>query len=998
MARPARASTRRHAVFSKTGSHPRTSVYSGDIISTRCGASEFPSIICLRGISEGHGLKHVDFLGPEQRFAEAEDCIVTSKTRLFNHETARVAFESVSLAPCLTQMDDTFSKGFPFELGDIWLKSTLQPDKDDESLFPQLDTALPELELRNAVSTSEEIFHIPALGHVNDSGEQALESIESEIPSPLTAPTEPEAADLWTLNFEDDDVRKLPQLLTWETFDRKPVPDAERTAYLSESGPEAFSSALQHADQKSACGALPHNVSLRALCNLALGRSSIFFQWDDAKKTFLQTLEDTPIVGYSLQGYQDLVNVMIELGSALRLLADFSSNSATLRRSSPAIIAFKDCLSSIVDGVEEHIATCTPHLRSILQLQSVTERPLQLIRLITALKDLVEGSASDEEIISKLFDRVQHITEAGTCLSDVLRVSLDRVSAPWLERLCENMGLGRSQSGRARLISARDSEQAEIDEVDASFEQSSHHGEILPAFVSSEDRSLILETKASLRILQRHLPDLDLASPEFIDVRNDLFHGNYRASSSQGNMESDVAFGSAIAGQSNLSASIGQIENLPWAGHDVRLEYFTSLDARISRDPNTADRVVDELRLSVKLALEDRNSQIAGLEQSLEYSPLERLRPIIQKHKRLMDRALLRHLFVQCRLRHHLDLQRQYHLFGDGDFAARLSIALFSDETQTAERKRGTIPTGEPMGLRLGVREGQRWPPASSELRLTLMGVLNETYRSEGKILAHRRKTKEMPGGLSFSVRELPDEQIDRVLDSGSIYALDFLRLQYTAPPALEAVLTPASMQAYDSIFRFLLRLLRVLHVTTRLHEQARSSRGTRSQGGSPITGVAEFAIEAHQCLSVLISHFMDLGITAQWRPFTAALSAVESALDDNTERRRGNGDEIIGLDGLRQLHENCLGRIRSRLFLRRKQEKLCTAVEDVLTAVLRCASALQRAETDSSQTDWESFRASKSTLCTLLSTAVDKPLKGNSNNADEGDVDAMRILLGMLR
>ncbi|KAF2771869.1 hypothetical protein EJ03DRAFT_242322, partial [Teratosphaeria nubilosa] len=278
-------------------------------------------------------------------------------------------------------------------------------------------------------------------------------------------------------------------------------------------------------------------------------------------------------------------------------------------------------------------------------------------------------------------------------------------------------------------------------------------------------------------------------------------------------------------------------------------------------------------------------------------------------------------------LKKHLELQRSFHLFGNGNFVMRLSTALFSPNTQTARRTRGVIPTGEALGLRLSTRDGQPWPPASSELRLTLNQVLADSDHD----LEPRRPgmPAELPGVLSFSIRELSDEEIDRVMDVSSIYALDFLRLQYTARAPLDTIITPASLKRYDDIFRFLLKLLRVLDVTTRLRREHLTNE-------TPVSSkVRRFALAAHHFTSNLFSTLMEIGIGTPWRNFQRGIEEVELSVNTRHHSRLAGALEA-GVASLRQMHEVCLEGIRSHLFLKRKQAKVRNALHGVLAAVLQ--------------------------------------------------------------
>jgi hypothetical protein len=412
----------------------------------------------------------------------------------------------------------------------------------------------------------------------------------------------------------------------------------------------------------------------------------------------------------------------------------------------------------------------------------------------------------------------------------------------------------------------------------------------------------------------------------------------------------------------------------------------------MSQPLSTTKQHTDRLETAVEVALDEhREAEHTALADNIDYNPIERLRPLVREHAKLINNTILRHLFWTCRLQHNLDLQHQYHLFGNGDFVARLSTALFSPEAQSAERTRGIIPTGKTMGLRLGISDGQRWPPASSELRLTLAGVLTETYhpeRANDKPL--KANIKELPGGLSFSIRELPDDEIEKVLDSGSLYALDFLRLQYIPPAGLEAVITPSSMQAYDGIFRQLLRMIRILDVSETIKKRSRLKETLDS------SSFTRFSVEAHHFTSTIMSYMMDTGIQTPWRAFIASVAEVEIDLKSGEERNAKN--PILGLDGLRRLHEQCLESIRARLFLRRKHEKIRNAIEEASMGILRCAAAMETGEFDTFETLYAKFEERIAELLSVLRRAVNRPGKMRVDmDIAESDAEAMLPLLQRL-
>lgn len=891
-------------------------------------------------------------------------------------------------------MDDPLSRGLPFELADIWRRSALQVKDEDQSLFAPLEASFPPLNLNIKGHDFDEELIIPPFDDTD--GVQIsrdLEPPDIDLASPLSElwdtgqglPENP--GSVWDLDLDLDRPLAGPRLHTWETFEKKTVPNAERTTYLSEAGFRAFDAALAEHGGKSN-GVLPHNGMLRALCNLALGRASVFFQWDEDKAAFVRTLKDVPISGYSYATCDSFITHVMDYASRYRSIRSSSIGMRPKRAAQPCRIAFNGCVGSVLDAIEERITSWIPQVRSVLQLQALVNRPHELLGMLDQVRHSIDSATSDESIISALSDHIYELASANSSLSGILRTILERTSTPWLETLAIEVGL---IDDPAVMITEPPDEGAH---ASASGPESSTatvprlSGE-LPGFMSDEDRSLIHDTTTSSKLLRKTLPhptaDGEARRQFHLALSRDEGRFLHSGIDRQPSPSSQRAFGNRD--------SLLEEELFAWASADVQHDLLTHTNLQMSNLPRNPLSSKDILHTAVISYCSSSHQPVdQPIILNLDISPLDRLRPALTAQNHHLNRTILRQLFASG-LAHHLNLQKSYHFLSSGELTTRLSTALFSQETQSAERKRGTIPTGETMGLRLGAaRSEQRWPPASSELRLTLMDVLTVTYQADYPSLAQRRNSKELPGGLSFSIRELPEQEIERVLDPNSIYALDFLRLQYTAPAPLDAILTPATMQTYDAVFRQLLRLLRALHVTTSL-TRAASNRQQQTQNAGDQTW--RFAQSAHAFISTLLSHMMDMGIAAPWRAFTRRLDAISKGLGDDITAMN------VGIESLKSMHTACLDTIRSRLFLRRKQEKLRLAVEEVLSAVLKGAGTLERGDDGAQKVAVEDAERELDekvkTLLSLLRDAVDKPPKmkaTNVNDGDEDDVEMMRILL----
>jgi hypothetical protein len=261
--------------------------------------------------------------------------------------------------------------------------------------------------------------------------------------------------------------------------------------------------------------------------------------------------------------------------------------------------------------------------------------------------------------------------------------------------------------------------------------------------------------------------------------------------------------------------------------------------------------------------------------------------------------------------------------------------------------------------------------------------------------------------GLNFAVRELPEAEIEQTLDMHSIHALDFLGLQYNAPSPLDKIVTAEASNDYDAIFRFLLIALRLLYITSNLAQSladpGESNRKKHNTTSPHSLETTTFIHLAHHLVTVTLSHFMDMGITAPWQDFLHALQTIEQDLAWEDAHGEIGSKVHVGLEWLRQTHIACLGRIRSRLFLRKKQQKIRVALENAFSSILRCNLILQdngsndEYEASGFADAHQSFEAAFKEVCNVLQESVDKAVT-SSRLTDTEQAEVHRILLSRLR
>lgn len=918
-------------------------------------------------------------------------------------------------------MQADIDRGLPFEVADFWREPTWTADNTvTDSLFSPIDTeALPLLKRTHDASkdgSAHFAFDIPNLSSPSlDLSSPLLEDLQpkQEVEQPTKLEDGAVPFDFLVFGVEDLEPITKPNLLTWEAF-RNPhskhgIAGSNRTLYLSEAGPLAFDAAFNTSTKPGACiGTLPRDAALRALCSLVLGRSSSLYRWDEGKQAFVPTLHNAPISGTSLTCSASAISEFTETGTTLVRLREFS-NIAILapsrqRQTSacPARVALQSCVGRMLDGVEDIISRGFGNVRTILQLQVAITRPRQLLDMIASLVDAVKDCTVDEGLVSAIADFV-HLRAQGTDeFCSILRIVLAQVSAPWLEQLAADIGFRDPLHGLT-------TNEAHV-QGDLAVQESAS------SFLAPADADLVRETKSALAVIQESSPEHSLltytpsAGRTPFEVLLDSTLRDTKVAHYAREYERSVTAlinGATQPGaisskrDDRVDPSSSDSPGAIWDDDVSKESYVDGLNSLMSQQLMIKDRGSSpELREAVVEALEI-NGAAHGTQFMLRpqeetvVSPIERVRPLLRTQHQLVNGIVLRLLLREHRLEEHLTLYRSFHLFGSGHFADHVSTALFSPELQSAERKRGVVPTSQQMGLRLGAADHKNWPPASSELCLILMGVLSrviETRQSQQRGLddphgQHHHLAQ--AGGITFAVRELSEEEIDRTMDMNSIHALDFLGLQYNMPAPVRRIITPEVTAHYDTVFRFLLLQQRILYLTAHCTRTfSKPSSSTR----------AAYLQLAHHITTTTLSHFMDLGIAAPWRDLKTSLSIVMHNLEVEEIHGEIGTRATLGIDGLKRVHTVFIDRVRGRLFLKKKQAPLRGALEELFALVLKGCLAFQQMD------DGGDFALEKKILdealgrfCGMLEDAVRKVPKSGGAMEVEGR-EAQRVLLGRLK
>jgi hypothetical protein len=783
-----------------------------------------------------------------------------------------------------------------------------------------------------------------------------LESLDQSSFS-VDAPPLAEEEDIWQVAVDSGPANKDISLFTWEAFEN-PVYKQPTTPYITETGSGAYDAALAKDDGLPG-KVIRQGILLDSLWNLGLGRSSILFSWDARLRTFVAALPDVPASGLSLPSARSVIAQFIMTGNTFLYLRSFSERTFASTDSIPARVALATCVASILSTFEDHLGRHSNTVESLLQLQSLFTKPQGILVHIARMVDAVKAAKSNEELASIFHHRVLEL-EGDDYLRKLFSGILCRVSEPSLDLIGEWIGIQNEQdavplANRGSFVFVED--QAD----DQGPIEYGYNAGMMPRFITPEDGNTIFETGNSLRFIKTHHPAHPLASLEKHSIQPPELEWKIEWE------DIETISAKAKAYEESLRAAIQALSRgLPSSTvpSTRSAEVLTRQDGR-DPIPSEADfhkQIEESAQLfdaapgsnlrslpdELQLLAADLLTNTAGREAHQYFSPPLSMtstlsfRPLLTAQAKLVNATTLRLFFRSHQLRMHLSLQRQYHLFGDGVFSSRLASALFDPERESAERHKGTMRSGVHMGLQVGSRDA--WPPASSELRLALMGVLSESFYSSAlyhstlakdapSVWQGLRDQDELPGQLNFAVRQLTETEMEKIMDPDSLFALDFLRLQYVPPSPLNLVISTASLEKYDYIFKFLLRLLRMLFVISHL---PRSYSDVASR---------YFRMEAYHFVTAISSYIFQTGIAEHWDTFESHISSIETRLADEDAAGELGRRVTSGLENLKAAHEQCLDSIMFSLLLRRRQKKVMALLEEIFEHILLFAKIQRDAE-----------------------------------------------------
>ncbi|KAL9004248.1 MAG: hypothetical protein Q9188_002938 [Gyalolechia gomerana] len=872
-------------------------------------------------------------------------------------------------------MKDLLENGDAFAIPDFWKKSPLSFELQLYANTPSPIRLSANLESENQLVVIQQIpSTLPCLDVPSDDPLQTfkglgttdqqntalfsygpLEGIEplEELSSSLSefgenARPDDLLEDLWSA--QDILKPRKPQVesKSWERFHDKSFKEP-RNVYISEAGPRVFDAAMEFGagqnindtSEHKPATILPTAVVLSSLIQLALGRESTLFRYEEKEKTFQSVIENVRVSGFTSQSFDSVTTALIKRGSQIRQAKTFAETVQKSKRTTVSLVALASGIQIIVSALEANLGTPLASTHTLLQLQALLLESTVFLEWLSEIVKKAGKLTANDKLLSMLFDSMQYLEFSAPRFQPIVNQLLAHVSRPWLDSCEDSLGLRANET--SSTVSVRNDvgqvkERRSELRAEAGAEVRNSSFPRMLSFIGSDNAEALLDMEQSLNLLRIHEPEHPLARSQS-SFQPPSLQWQFSWQDIEEIQAKAQKFEADVLGTLKEYNTLGTFSPLQtqYAEQSVPVDGYSETDA-FSTDPIfQPDTPLPSLMNPCESALSTTVSQILNKTHPVPHPlsapptsllPSLSFQPILSAQSRLLSHSTLRLLFHTHFLRIHLRLLHSYPLFANGPFLVRLSHALFDPSLPSATYQKGLIRSGT-AGLQLGARE-TAWPPASSELRIALMGILTESYHGSAEVNRMRERDQgELPGDLSFAIRnDMSDAELERCTNKDGLEALDFLKIHYRPPKPLDVVITDAVLEKYEKVSRLLLRGARVGFVVRKLVRNEWRSQRERARHGF----VPRFRTEANHFVTTVFGYFGN-SIEELWTAFEKRLNGIEKST-----RCYEVGRQVEGVHRLRALHEEVLDRILAACLLRKRQELVMQLLEEILGLVLEFA------------------------------------------------------------
>ncbi|KAI0312308.1 Spc98 family-domain-containing protein [Amylostereum chailletii] len=817
--------------------------------------------------------------------------------------------------------------------------------------------------------------------------------------------------------------RNNSQLRSWDalrpSFSKRTVV----SPFLSEQSNRIFASARHYADPhiqeptlRKIC--LTEKETLASMQITLIGHSSSAFAWNGMSEAFQPSNVggDGPVV-LSVDGWDDRVvdsytTRFLTIGTILRRL-DLFVETLRARPTSegPTAHSFPHAISSCVGYYRATLSrsiqnSSFPSMSSALWIEHAeAEQVLLALATLCHREPSLPPShypdffPSPSVLLSDIYRQLEEHIEWSSPrkVAAIFAYILTVTSANYFESLSRSVGytqdfhsLQTDAQTPLHNLYLGDSFEEEEDEDDSSI-SSGANDTLFPTFITPAMAETLIRAKKSLKLLRTAQPDHPLLQDARAREEIVWMWTVAKAASSDVSIAPPISPGMSTAEEGEDGDLGSQL--------DV-LEQFKVFD----QEPGTQFDTLPSLcgtHSEMERFLDTFPESLPSLTPTLSHLSELVLTPLLD-HCHAVSAALISLILSPSSLFHvrtHLVLLRSQMLVTSPIFKQRLGAALFSDDDnwkyegsqaraiakRSSSNKSGSASSTWAVGLGLGLSERTSWPPGGTDLSYYLRTVIVDSLElpdhaeedSSEEDLVKKQIISEAEFRLGFAIRDLPSGSGREKWLNPCCTSLDFLLMNYKAPPPLDVVITPAVLSKYQRIFTFILRLMRVQYAMNTLQRMTRNPSDPLFSTLAPANRqLLQFRFFAHNFIEALASYVFDTAIRGTYDTF---LEQLHPQAPNESAAPTFKFSDIFALA---EVHSTVLDEVLTACLLRSAQRSAADILRSCMELILDLcilSGELRRRRVEEYeaapvlQNMFASFRDRMKALVKVLKTLVDK-------------------------
>ncbi|KAG5437547.1 hypothetical protein PCANB_000975 [Pneumocystis canis] len=654
--------------------------------------------------------------------------------------------------------------------------------------------------------------------------------------------------DIWL----EEDILYYPKQMTWDMF-KNPLSKPYINPFISEKSMHVFDlllvKELNHIYSPQEAGIIVDPFLLRkCLLLLSLGESSSLFAWDKKLLKFLILIENLKVTGCTKESTKSIIDFFLSMGthtSRLRLFID-SFKKNTLNHD-PCVLAFVACITEILKNYSNILVSDLNDIKEPLLLLEFIEKYIYIEEGLRKLSILCHRDLETfpEPPFPEIKQGIQLLNVLYTFVYKNLYTSTENIlliskfllkysSQPWLKMLEQWVGFQKKTPNETKLWKKNENSVFFIYETNISYLENDINlnecfkmNDVDCFYLPKSFFQNVYDIGKSIRLLYKIQPNHPLCK---------ILH-NEKIEQSDINIQLEWRFywenindfiKKIKKYKEIMETEIEKFENLSEYHETINLKEKEKSKKNSEKSEfkfwgYSKQEISDSIKKSIIFfESEITNKDILPFDNDINavhykgnIAPIDIIpmncfmMPLIVQST-LVNNSIMKLFLKDIGLKHHLSLLWKVKLFDDGLFIQNLSYALFG---YTLEHNKYSLELNSKSGFK-------EWPPKSAELIIALRTILTDTFGSDFFLNKQKFETKgTLLERLSFSVREIDESEFEKIKDPYNIEALDFLKIVYTPPFPLDEIITDSCLIKYDQLTNFLLRLIRMNNVITKLFE-----------------------------------------------------------------------------------------------------------------------------------------------------------------------------------